>query len=216
MSSGHRPFLALLVFAIGFAPSSRAVEAAPLTIAAAADVAQPLAVGATAPTAILKTADGADFKLAESLATKPTILVFYRGGWCPFCNTQLAELQKSQDKFIALGYQILAISPDAPGSMPDTVEKNHLGYTLLSDRNMQASAAFGIAWRTEAAMAERYATRGIALAPVPDEPGAFWLPVPSVFVVRPPGVIAYAFSDPNFRVRPPVNALLEAATAAVK
>jgi len=216
MPSRHRPFLALLALVIGLSPLSRAVEAPPLPVASTAEVARPLAVGATAPAAMLKTADGTPFNLAESLATKPTLLVFYRGGWCPFCNTQLAELQKYQDEFIALGYQILAVSPDAPGSMPTTVDKNHLAYTLLSDRDMQASGAFGIAWRTEAAMAERYATRGIALAPVPGEPGAFWLPVPSVFVVRPPGVIAHVFSDANFRVRPPMDELLKAATAAVK
>ena len=206
----------LLSFALGAAPCSLAVAAAALPISATADLAKPLAIGSTVPAAMLKTADGAEFSLAAALAAKPTLLVFYRGGWCPFCNTQLAELQQSQDKFLALGYQILAISTDAPASMPATVEKNHLGYTLLSDRDMQASSAFGIAWRAEPASAERYASRGISLAPVPGEPGAFWLPVPSVFVVRPPGVIVHTFSDPNFRVRPPVDALLAAATAAVK
>lgn len=209
--------LVMLALTPGLAPSTRAAEAAVSpALAATAELARPLAVGATVPAVMLKTADGAPFNLAESLAAKPTLLIVYRGGWCPFCNTQLAELQKHQEQFLALGYQILAISTDAPGSMPATVEKNKLGYLLLSDRDMQACSALGIAWRAEPATAERYASRGISLAPVPGEPGAFWLPVPSVFVVRPPGVIAHVFSDANFRVRPPVDALLAAATAAAK
>ncbi len=197
-------------------PVLRAAEPLPFVVAADAQAARPLAVGARVPAVTLKTSDGADFDLAAALAAKPTLLIFYRGGWCPFCNTQLAELQGYQDKFLALGYQILAVSPDAPGAMPATVEKNHLGYTLLSDVGMQASSAFVVAWRVEAASAERYATRGIALAPVPGEPGAFWLPVPAVFVVRPPGVVAHVFSDPNFRVRPPAAEIFAAAEAALK
>ena len=52
----------------------------------------PLAVGSTAPAAIVKTAEGTAVDLGELVRTKPTILIFYRGGWCPYCNTHLAEL----------------------------------------------------------------------------------------------------------------------------
>ena len=207
---------AAFVACAAFPPLIRAAEPLPFVVAADAQAARPIAVGASVPTLTLKTSDGADFDLAAALAAKPSLLIFYRGGWCPFCNTQLAELQSYQDKFLALGYQIFAVSPDAPGSMPATVEKNHLGYTLLSDVAMQASSAFGIAWRVEAASAERFAARGITLAPVPGEAGAFWLPVPAVFVVRPPGVVAHVFSDPNFRVRPPAAEIFAAAEAALK
>jgi hypothetical protein len=27
-----------------------------------------------------------------------TLVVFYRGGWCPFCNFQIRELSQSHDK----------------------------------------------------------------------------------------------------------------------
>ncbi len=42
---------------------------------------RPLMVGASMPAAQLKTAAGEDFDLGSSLAAKPAILVFYRGGW---------------------------------------------------------------------------------------------------------------------------------------
>lgn len=42
---------------------------------------RPLMVGAPMPAAQLKTAAGEDFDLGSAIAAKPTILVFYRGGW---------------------------------------------------------------------------------------------------------------------------------------
>jgi len=42
---------------------------------------QPLMIGAKLPDLTLKTDDGTSFDLNESVAGKPTILIFYRGGW---------------------------------------------------------------------------------------------------------------------------------------
>ncbi len=42
---------------------------------------RPLMVGASVPAAQLKTAAGEDFDIGSAVAAKPTILVFYRGGW---------------------------------------------------------------------------------------------------------------------------------------
>ena len=186
------------------------------TVAESAEKAVPLAVGARAPGAALKTADGAGFDLGQALKAKPTVLIFYRGGWCPFCNTQLAELQTYQDRFVALGYQILALSTDAPEAMPATVQKHSLSYTLLSDRAMNTAQAYGVAWRVSSEAAARYATRGIQLAPIPGGGDQHWLPVPSVFIIGRDGVIKAVFSDPNFKVRPPAAQLLTAAEEALK
>jgi peroxiredoxin len=45
---------------------------------------------------------------------QPAILVFYRGGWCPYCNLQLSELRLVESEAKALGYRMIAISPDRP------------------------------------------------------------------------------------------------------
>jgi hypothetical protein len=46
-----------------------------------ADKVNPLLVGAQAPDVILKKTDGSNFDLRKSVAAKPLILIFYRGGW---------------------------------------------------------------------------------------------------------------------------------------
>jgi len=48
----------------------------------------PLLIGEHIPTVNIPAADGKLFDLNASVAQKPTILIFYRGGWCPFCNKE--------------------------------------------------------------------------------------------------------------------------------
>ncbi|ULT24851.1 redoxin domain-containing protein [Sphingobacterium sp. E70] len=37
---------------------------------------------------------GGAIDIGKAISQKPTILVFYRGGWCPYCNLQLSGLQE--------------------------------------------------------------------------------------------------------------------------
>ena len=185
-------------------------------LAPSAAAAKPLAVGATAPAVTVQAADGTAFDLGAALSEKPTILIFYRGGWCPFCNRELGELAEFEPKFASLGYQIIALSTDAPGGLAPTAEKNHLAYRLLSDRAMTAASAYGIAFRVDAATQKKYAGYKIELAPVPGEPDAAWLPVPTAYIIGRDRVIRFAYSNPEFKVRVPAAELLAAATAAAR
>lgn len=199
--------------------SSATVLAAATTgpVAATPQEARPLAVGARAPGFVLQTPDGADFDLTAALAGKNTLLVFYRGGWCPFCNRHLAALAEIEPALLELGIRIIAISPDEPADLKPTIEKQKLNYTLLSDRTMQATAAYGLAFAVDTATRERYAQHKINLAPLPGSAGPErWLPVPGVFLVNRTGTIAFAHTDPDYRNRIGNDALLAAARAAVK
>jgi thiol-disulfide isomerase/thioredoxin len=53
----------------------------------------PLLIGQSAPNSKLKTVDGDPVSLKALTMQKPTVLIFYRGGWCPYCNRQLAGLK---------------------------------------------------------------------------------------------------------------------------
>ena len=205
-----RALILVLTATLGLAAAVRAAE-----IAAAAEAAHPLAVGAKAPAVTLTTVEGGDFALGAAFAKKPTVLVFYRGSWCPYCNRQLAALGELEPKLLALGFQIIAVSPDSAPGLRAMAGKNHLGYRLLSDRGMVASAAYGLAFRVPAATADSYRTRGVELAPIPGGEG-FWLPVPAVFLVGRDGLIKFGHSNPDYKVRLAPADLLAAAEAAAK
>jgi peroxiredoxin len=181
-----------------------------------ADHVTPLAVGKRLPEVTVKTAEGQDFDLAAQTSGKPTVVIFYRGGWCPYCNLHLAQLQEAEPKLLALGYQILAISTDRPEDLHVTTDKHHLTYTLLSDRQMVAASAFHVAFKLPEAEREKYAKFNIDVPSIPNDPNGRWLPVPSVFIVNKQGEIKFVHSNPDFKKRISMPDLLAAAETAAQ
>lgn len=180
--------------------------------AASADKVSPLLISSQIPDVTVKDIDGKDVNLREAIAKQPTILIFYRGGWCPYCSRHLADLQKIEDELYEIGYQILAISPDRPEKLKATLQKNELDYTLLSDSPMTATKAFGLAFKVEQETVERYETIGIDL----EEDSGFdhhLLPAPAVYILNTAGIVKFNYVNPNYKERIKGDVLLTAARA---
>jgi thiol-disulfide isomerase/thioredoxin len=79
-----------------------------------------LAVGQRAPDATLEDLTGKKQKLSELYKSGPTFVVFYRGGWCPFCNLQLHDLAAAKADFDKRGIRLVAISVDKPSEEAKT------------------------------------------------------------------------------------------------
>ena len=77
----------------------------------------PLLSGENIPQVKLSDATGQPFDLNAAVSLKPTILIFYRGGWCPYCSKQLAGLQEIEEDLTKMGYQLLAVSTDSPDNL---------------------------------------------------------------------------------------------------
>ncbi len=184
-------------------------------VAESADAVHPAPVGADAPTDVLRTVDGETFDLAAAYAASPTVLVFYRGGWCPYCNRHLADLARMESELNGMGVQLLAISPDHPGELRKTLTDKPLGYTLLSDSDMALSRAFGLAFRVDDATLTKYDEYGIDLEAAAGGLSHHLLPVPAVYVVDRRGVIRFAHWDANYRERLDGDAVLAAARQAL-
>ena len=156
----------------------------------------PLAVGTHAPTPGLIGTDGKEFDLATALTGKPTVLIFYRGGWCPFCNRHLSALADIEIDLRSLGFQLIGITPDSPDQLTSTAKETKARYRLLSDRAMKAASAYGVAYRLPPEAGENYRKTGIELPPAPDGHG-FWQPVPAAFIISRDGVIRFVYSNPD-------------------
>ncbi len=175
---------------------------------------RPVAVGAKVPAAArLQTPDGEAVTLGAALAGKPTLLVFYRGSWCPYCNRHLAALADLEPQLLALGYQIVAVSPDTTGGLKKMAEKNRVAYRLFSDRGLEAATALGLAFRVPEATAKNYTDKGVPLAPIPGGDG-FGLPVPAALIVDAGGVVRFIHADADIKTRLAPEAVLAAARAA--
>lgn len=173
---------------------------------------RPLLVGAKVPALSLKTVDGKTLDLRAEIAQKPAVVVFYRGGWCMYCNTQLGQLVLIEQQIKDLGFQILAVSPDKPKKLTESIDKHHMRYRLLSDSTMEAAKAFGIAFKLDQATLAKYADYGIDLDDASGQ-SHHLLPVPSVFVVDTNGLVKFQYVNPDYKTRLDPNTLLAATKA---
>ncbi|MFA7236370.1 MAG: peroxiredoxin-like family protein [Phycisphaeraceae bacterium] len=193
------------------APSAEAAAWTP-GVAASADAVRPAPVGATAPSAVLRTVDGEPFDLTHAYHASPTILIFYRGGWCPYCNRHLADLSRVEGQLRAMGYQLLAVTPDQPAELRKTMTKDHLNYTLLSDSDMTLAKAFGLAFALDASTQAKYRGYGINLAAASGGKNTEnLLPVPAVYIIDKQGVIRYVQWNADYTTRLPANEVVTAA-----
>lgn len=155
----------------------------------------PLLVGETMPDVQVTTLDGQTASFLDLVKTKPAVVIFYRGGWCPYCNRHLAEVGQAEADILAAGYQVLAVSPDDVTHLQATADKNDLNYTLVSDSNGALTKAAGLAFQAP----ERYGEMLGEHSGGGNSEG--FLPVPAVFVLNTKGEILFEYINPNYKVR---------------
>lgn len=205
-------FRAILLLGLVFTLPAKALDRT--QIASQPEFVTPLLNGQQIPDVKLQTVDGDWVELQSLVAEKPTVVLFYRGGWCPYCNRQLAGLKPVEKKFTDLGYQILAISPDTPARLKEQQTKEEFAVTLLSDNKLDAIRAFGIGFALPDATAKKYRSMiGAELATV--DGNKVVLPAPAVFIADQKGLIQFQYVNPNYKVRVSPELLYHAAKEAL-
>ena len=200
--------MAALVFAtIVGTPSVFALERG--IIAEDANSVTPLLNGQFAPKTTLKTADGSPVSLQALTMQKPSIVLFYRGGWCPYCNEQLAQLKDIEKDLVDMGYQILAISPESPERLQEQKLETEFLVTLLSDDKLNTIREFGVGFYLDTVTELKYKTYGINLTK--DESGNSVLPAPSIFILNKKGQVLFNYVNPDYKVRPSADLVLAVA-----
>ena len=174
----------------------------------------PVGLGSKAPAFEAKEVDGRIFHFDPDSSRQPTLLIFYRSGWCPYCNAHLQDLRTVVPKIVAMGYQVLFLSTDQPRLLYSSL-KSQVPYHILSDSSMGAAHAFGVAYRVDGATLEKLKSYGIDLEATQGN-ALHELPVPSVFVVDRQGVVRFRHYDPNYEVRLDAAHVLAAARDALK
>ena len=178
---------------------------------------KPLKTSMKAPDVQLKTIAGEAISLHDILAQAPSVLIFYRGGWCPLCMRHMAELAMIKERLVADGFQIVAISPDTPEYISkDTTEgKIDPDILLFSDSPATAAKAFGLAFHVGEPTIEKYRAYDIDLD---DRSGMSHhiLPVPAAYLVDQEFNILFSYWNPDYKQRVDKDRLLEAATESME
>ena len=168
-----------------------------------------VALGDQAPSFTLPGVDGRAVSLHDILAAGPVVVVFYRGGWCPYCNLQLRALQAVLPQIEAAGGRLVAISPQTPDESLSTQQKAGLGFDVLSDAGSTTSRRYGLVHVVDQATREVLRQFGNDLERI-NGTDAWELPVPATYVIDRSGAVVFAHAEADYRRRVEPNAVVAA------
>ena len=137
--------------------------------------------GQLAPDFTLPDLNGQPFTLSAFRGDGSTVLVFYRGHWCPFCRKQLARLQANLAGFRQRGARLAALSIDEPVLSRALADELGLEFPLLCD--------------TASAVIDLYGVRNRLLGVKSG------IPHPAVFVIDAGGTVRHSEVRHNYRRR---------------
>ena len=181
-------------------------------IHASADQVQPLLIGMKAPAFTVRDVENKTVKFNAGAQTRPIVLTFFRGGWCPYCNLHLSEMRLAEEQLTDMGFEIWFISIDKPEFLLASLDDPDVGYTIYSDSALSATRAFGLAFRVDDELNEKYLNWNIDLEKASGEDHHV-LPAPATYIIGTDGIINFAYINPDYKVRMHPSVLLAAATA---
>ena len=158
----------------------------------------------------LDDANGTAVTLDQLVEGGPAVIVFYRGGWCPYCNLALrADQQDLLPQLGAFGARLVAISPQSPDESLSTKEKAALEFTVLSDPGARLAERIGIAFEQADDVLGAQRKLGLDLTKVNAE-GAVRLPRPTVLLVDQGRIVRFIDVQPDYTVRTEVADIIAA------
>jgi peroxiredoxin len=144
----------------------------------------------------------ADFRLPDQTGTMRTrddlmgpnglMLVFSRSAdWCPYCKTQLVELQSRLPELRKKGIGLAAITYDSPAILADFSRRRGITFPLLSDAGSATIKAYGLLNTTVDASSTNYG-----------------IPFPGTFLVNRQGAVTARFFEEAYQERNTVASIL--------
>lgn len=166
-----------------------------------------LFIGSKAPDFKAKDQDGKEVRLKDLLKKGKVVLVFYRGYWCPYCNRELSRLQDSLSQIQEKGASVIAVSPEKPENIRQTVDKTKAAYSLIYDEGMKIMKAYDVEYELEETTLARYRSSGLDIEKNNGTNGKY-LPVPAVYIIDKESTVTYRFFDADYKKRPSIAELL--------
>lgn len=160
-----------------------------------------LKAGDHVPDFVLTDADRNTVALKDLMAKGPVVLTFYRGVWCPYCNIELKALEAAHEDIRARGATLVAISMQGAADSRKSQKDNELSFPILTDKNGELAAKFGIRWTLQDYVIPVHDGFGVHLPRIHGD-GQWNLPIPARYVVDNDGSIAYAEVNPDYTRRP--------------
>lgn len=167
-----------------------------------------LAVGSAVPDVSISDSEGRQVALRDLASRGALLVVFYRGGWCPFCNFQIRELTTAFPEFQRRGVGLVAISVDRVEEAAKTNATYQIPFPVLSDPDLLAHRAFRVTRLVDDAEVARLKAMGLDIEAASGR-HHHTIAIPATFLVV-QGVVRWAHASQDYRTRPSTAQLLSA------
>ncbi len=152
----------------------------------------------------LKNAVGQEITSGQ-LLSKPLVISFYRGVWCPYCNLEIRALSAALPEIRAHGAELVAITPQLPEKSEQQTSDSNIDFEVLSDIGNRVAQEFGLVFTLPESLRPVYQVWGVDL-PEYNGDQSFQLPVPATYIIDHDGIIRYHYvnSDYTRRLEPAI------------
>ena len=168
-----------------------------------------LALGATVPDFAVTTHDNQPIQLKDLQSMGNTLVVFYRGGWCPYCNVQIHQLTQAWPEFKQRKITPILISVDKTDASTLSQRTYEIPFPVLSDPDLFAHNAFDVVLDVDKATYKQYKNYGIDLEAWSGK-NHHKIAVTAAYIVDKNAVVQWAHTSLDFKTRPSVEQLLSA------
>lgn len=168
-----------------------------------------LSVGAEAPAFALPNQFEETQELRTLLDKGPLVVTFYRGFWCPYCNTDLENLRHYVSDIESAGASLVAISPEKPEFSKKIISMRKLNFDILTDARNEVAAQFGLRFQLPDPLKKLYRDSLSINLKLYHGDDDWTLPIPARFLIDPQGVIRYAESSPDYTQRPDPDEMMD-------
>ena len=167
-----------------------------------------LFINSRAPEFKAKDQSGIEINLKELRKKGPVVVLFYMGGWSPYCTRELARFQDSLQFFTDKKASLVAITPETSDGINKTIEKTKAVFTILHDEDMKIAKAYNVSYEVDERTLNRYKSFGNDLLAINGQKLKAFLPVPAVYVVNKEGSVTYRYFNEDYKKRPWVKEVL--------
>jgi peroxiredoxin len=182
-------------------------EQAELAASIPAGVAPP---GTVLPDAELLDSHGAPTTLSGAAGGGTSVLVFYRGAWCPYCNIALSVYQAQLLPLLTeRGVRLVAISPQKPDGSLTMQQKHGLGFSVVSDPGNVIAGRLGILTRPSQEARAAQLQLGLDLTSV-NADGTVTVPVPATVILDAARTVRWIDVHPDYSTRTEPRQVIDA------
>lgn len=167
-----------------------------------------LAPGTQAPDFRLPRGSGAALSFSELYRQRPTLLVFARGPWCPFCIAEMEAIRDHWPAFEAAGIGVVAVTPTVNGGAQTLADDLKLPFPVLCDVGGGVTLAYGCLFALPETAFAYLNDDTFSLAALFGDEGRF-MPLPTCFGVNGDGTVLTSAGETDMRAFPAIEDLLD-------